>query len=310
MTKHRYFKPMLAAVGAFTFWGFSFLASKLGQSVASPFIILMYRFDIAALVMALPWILRKQKVKLRGKNIKGLLGLGLCEPILYFFGEQYGIKYTNSAFSGVMIAIIPIVTLILTAAFLKEKPTMLQWLFSLVSIAGVIAITVMAGGEGEVSTIGVALLLLAVITAAAFSVISRGISNDFSVYERSFIMLLMGAVFFTLFALTENRNNLSNLITPLMSGNFIFSILYLSFGASVAGFTLYNYAVSNAPMVNVSSLCNLTTVLSVVAGVVILGEPFSPGSAIALVVILAGIWGVQRTGPNKAEVPSPSELLP
>ena len=298
----KYLKPMLAAVGVYTLWGFSFLASKLAQSAASPLVVLMYRFDIAALVMALPWMLGKRKVRLKGKNVKGLLLLGLCEPVIYFIGEQYGLKFTNSAFSGVMIAVIPIVTLILAAVFLKERPSTAQWLFSLLSIAGVVAITLMAGGGGQVQPIGVALLILAVVSGSAYAVISRAVSDDFSVFERSMVMQLMGAVFYTVCAVIENIGDLSALIAPLRDGNFLWGILYLSLGASVAGYTLYNYAVANAPIANVASLCNLTTVLSVAAGVVILREPFSLGSAVALAVILIGIWGVQKFTPGEEKV--------
>ena len=298
----KYLKPMLAAVGVYTLWGFSFLASKLAQSAASPLVVLMYRFDIAALVMALPWMLGRRKVRLKGKNVKGLLLLGLCEPVIYFIGEQYGLKFTNSAFSGVMIAVIPIVTLILAAVFLKERPSTAQWLFSLLSIAGVVAITLMAGGGGQVQPIGVALLILAVVSGSAYAVISRAVSDDFSVFERSMVMQLMGAVFYTVCAVIENIGDLSALIAPLRDGNFLWGILYLSLGASVAGYTLYNYAVANAPIANVASLCNLTTVLSVAAGVVILREPFSLGSAVALAVILIGIWGVQKFTPGEEKV--------
>lgn len=300
MTDKEYFKPMLAAVGVYTIWGFSFLASKFAQMAATPFVILMYRFDIACLVMALPWIFGRQKVRLRGKNIKGLLLLGLCEPVIYFIGEQYGVRYTNSAFSGVMIALIPIVTLIMASVFLKERPSAPQWAFSVLSIAGVAAITLMAGGGGEIKAAGVAYLALAVLSGSAYAVISRAISDDFTVYERSLVMQLMGAVFYTAAAFVENRADLGALTAPLGSGGFVFGALYLSLGASAAGYMLYNYAVSNAPIANVASLCNLTTVLSVAAGVVIFGEPFSAGSAAALAVILIGIWGVQKFSPERA----------
>ncbi len=299
-TQNNYTKPVLAALGVYTLWGFTFLAAKIGQSYASPLVVLMYRFDTAALVMAIPWMLGKQKVKLRGKNVKGLISLGLCEPVLYFLGEQYGLKLSTSSFSGVMIAVIPIVTLILAAIFLRQKPTVAQWLFSALSIAGVIAIALINGGEGTVSFAGVALLCVAVVSGSAFSVISCRISDRFSVYERSLVMLAMGAVFFTLAAFVENIRTPQNLIAPLASADFIHSVLYLSLGASVAGYTLFNYAVANAPMANVATLCNLTTVISVVAGVVILGEPFSLPSLISLVVVLVGIIGVQKCSAKPA----------
>ncbi len=313
-------KPMLAALACFVIWGFSFLASKVGQMAASPLVILMYRFDIAFAAMAAIGLARGWKRKkgrdfrrtqdlplasekpqgflmLRGRDLRPLIVLGLCEPVIYFLGEQYGLMYTNSAFTGVMIAVIPIVTLLLTAIFLKERPTRPQWLFCLISIAGVAAITLMAGGSGQIRPEGILLLVMAVVAGSVYSVISRGISGEFSAFERSFAMQLMGAVFFTLLALIENRGDLSKLTAPLTSPDFVFAALYLSLGASLTGYLLFNYAVSHAPMAKIVSLSNLTTVLSVLAGVVLLGEPFSPGSAVALLVILAGIWGVQRTGP-------------
>lgn len=299
MSKSRYFKPMLAAFAVYTLWGFSFLASKFAQGAASPFIILMYRFDIAMLLMSAPLILGRQRLRLRGKNLRALLLLGLCEPIIYFIGEQYGLKFTNSAFSGVMIAVIPIVTLLMAAVFLKERPSKLQWFFSFVSIFGVIAVTLLAGGEGEIRVIGVIFLLLAVVSGSAYAVISRRISDDFSAFERSFIMQLMGAIFFTVMAFYENRQDLSALITPWGDWGFIGGTLFLAVGASTAGYMLYNYAVANAPIANVSALCNLTTVLSVVAGVVVFGEPFSVWQALALIVVLVGIWGVQRFSPSE-----------
>ena len=159
----------------------------------------------------------------------------------------------------------------------------------------------MAGGAGEIRLLGVVFLILAVLSGSAYAVISRALSDDFTVYERSMVMQLMGAVFFTAAALAECRGNLAAAAAPLRSPAFLWGTLYLSVGASAAGYMLYNYAVSNAPIANVASMCNLTTVLSVLAGVIILGEPFSLGSAIALAVILVGIWGVQKFSPERKE---------
>lgn len=292
-------KAMLAAVGVYTLWGFSFLASKVGQEAATPFVLIAYRFDIAVLVLSIPIILGKVKIRLRGKNIKPLLLLGAMEPCIYFIGEQYGLRFTNSAFSGLMIAVIPIVTLIMAAAFLKDRPSRAQWLFSLLSIAGIALITLVENSGGQVQLIGVIFLIAAVISGSAYGVISRGISDEFTVFERTYFMQLMGGVFYTVLALIEQRGYLGALTAPFSNGGFVISLLYLALGASVLGYSLFNYAVSNAPMANVVSLCNLTTVISVAAGVVLLDEPFSPVSAIAMLAVLVGIWGVQKFPPKE-----------
>lgn len=300
MKTKSFYKAMLAAVGVYTLWGFSFLASSVGQRVATPFVLLSYRFDIALLILLVPLVLGKAKLRLRGKNVKMLLLLlGLFEPCIYFIGEQYGLKYTNSAFSGVMIAIIPVVTLIMAAVFLKEKPSTAQWLFSILSIAGIVVITLVENSGGSVSLKGVLLLVVAVLTGAACGVVSRGISDEFSVYERTFMIQLMGAVFFTSLAVIEHGGDITALIRPAASLDFMLAALFLAVGASVVGYWLFNYSVANAPMANVISLYNLTTVVSVLAGVFILGDRFSLLSAISMVAVMVGIWGVQKFTPKE-----------
>ncbi len=299
MKTKSFYKALLAAAGVYTLWGFSFLASSVGQRVATPFVLLSYRFDIALLILLVPLVLGKAKLRLRGKNVKMLLLLGLFEPCIYFIGEQYGLKYTNSAFSGVMIAVIPVVTLIMAAVFLKEKPSRAQWLFSILSIAGIVVITLAENSGGSVSLKGVLLLVVAVLTGAACGVVSRGISDEFSVYERTFMIQLMGATFFTSLALIEHGGDVTALIYPAADLSFMLAALFLAVGASVVGYWLFNYSVANAPMANVISLCNLTTVVSVLAGVFILGDRFSLLSAISMVAVMVGIWGVQKFTPKE-----------
>ena len=299
MKTENFYKAISAAVGVYTLWGFSFLASKVGQQSATPFVLLSYRFDIALVILLVPLVSGKAKLRLKGKNVKMLLLLGFFEPCIYFIGEQYGLKYTNSAFSGVMIAVIPVATLIMAAVFLKERPSVAQWLFSLLSIAGVVVVTLSENSGGSVSVKGVLFLVVAVLTGAACGVVSRGISDEFSVYERTFIIQLMGAVFFTGLALIEHGGDVTALVRPASDLDFMLAALYLAVGASVAGYWMFNYSVSNAPMANVISLCNLTTIVSVLAGVLILGEPFSLLSAAAMVAVLVGIWGVQKFTTNE-----------
>ena len=243
-------------------------------------------------------LLGKQKLDLRGKSVKPLLLLGAMEPCIYFVGEQYGLKYSSSAFSGIMIAVIPIVTIIFAAVFLKERPSKKQWLFSALSIAGIIVITLAENSGGSITFKGFALLCLAVVTGSAFSVISCGVSGRFSVFERTYFMQAMGAVFFTTLALIENGGSAAALIAPAANPRFILAALFLALGASVAGYSLFNYAVSHAPMANVAVFHNLATIVSVAAGIFILGEKLTAVSLGAMVVVLIGIWGVQKYPPE------------
>lgn len=294
MLKDRTSRAIASAVTVYVFWGFTFMASAIAQETVTPFLLLAYRFVISTLILAFPLIIGKKKLQFKGKNIRSLLLLGLLEPCLYFIGEQYGVRFTNSSFSGIMIALIPIVTLFLAAVMLKERPTKAQWFFSILSIAGIIVITLSESSGGQVNFLGFLCLLLAVITGSCYTVVSKKISDEFSVYERTLITQIMAAIFYSALAMIEHRNDLTALVEPIKSTDFLLAVLYLAVFASVLGYSMFNYSVANAPTAQIVVLCNLTTVISVLAGVFILGEPFSIFSAVGIIAVLTGIWGVQK----------------
>jgi len=295
-----YTKGILAAIGVYLFWGFTLLASTFAQRAASPMVLLMYRFDIACIILMIPVLLGKQKIRPKREDIKWLILIGLMEPAIYFIGEQYGMKYTNSSFTGIMIATIPIVTMLVAAVFLHEKPSRLQWIFSAISVLGVIAITIFnSSGDGGVVTVhGFLLLVVAVLSATGYSVLSRAVADRCTVFERTLVSQIVGAVFFTVLAVAEHSRDLTVLYKVAAEPIFIIPALYVAVFASALGYILFNYALEKAPIANVISLNNLVTILSVASGVIFLDEPFSLKAGIAMVVVLIGIWGVQRFGPE------------
>lgn len=135
---HRTPSPTAAFwLAAFTYfiWGFTFLASRVAQNYGSPFVLLFWRFALAFALMNLLCLTGRFHVHLHGRDLRPVLLAGLFEPVLYFPCEQYGLKLTSTSFSGVMIALIPLCSLIYGAVFLHEKATRRQVLFSVLSVA-------------------------------------------------------------------------------------------------------------------------------------------------------------------------------
>lgn len=299
----------IAAIIGNGIFGFSFMFSRIAMGVASPFVMLMYRFLIAFLLLNLValWSAKLRRAKpdgradwlrfdLRGRRVLPLLAMGLIQPVGYFLCESYGIRFSNSTFAGVIIALGPIVALAAAALTLGEIPRRSQVAFSLLSIAGVIAMTVQQRAEGEIRPLGIALLFGAVLAGTAFNIVSRKLSDEFSALERTYVMMLVAAVAFTILALIECGGDLGRIVAPLRSPGFLLPILYLGFASSIVAFMALNYAYGYLTVAKSMAFCNMTTVISLFAGVIFLGEPFSFLSLAASVLIILGIWGVQRAG--------------
>ncbi|MBR6753402.1 MAG: DMT family transporter [Clostridia bacterium] len=293
---------MLAAAVGNGIFGFSFMFSRMAMDAASPLTLLMYRFTLAFLfinIVALWAHLTKKEGWLRfripWKKSLPLFVLGLLQPVIYFLCESWGIKLTNATVSGVIIALIPIAALGGGALFLKEKPSLPQIGFSLLCILGVIVMTLQQGESGGIQPLGIVLLVGAVLFGAMYNMFSRKISAAFSALERTYVMMLVGAVVFSLLACMENGFDSRKLFLPLQNAKFMLAMGYLSLFSSILAFLCLNYAATILPVSRSTAFCNLTTVLSVLAGVVFLQEPFTLLSGVAAVVIIIGVFGVQKT---------------
>ena len=286
---------VLAAILANTIWGLSFMATRIATTHVSPSVLLCIRFTASFLIMLLLHATRIGKIDLKGKPIGKFLLMGLCEPVIYFFSETYGIKYTNASFSGLIISLIPAGTALLSAVFLKENLSLKKFAWILISVAGVILVSVTQTSEGSIQLRGVILLLVAMLSAAFYSILSRSTSVYFSSFERTFVMMTMGFVSFTAYALfTERSRFAASFAAALHDKYVIFPVLFLTVFCSVIAFYCMNYGMTYLEVSRASIFTNIIPVVSVIAGVTILGEPFSAVSAVGIVLILSGVYMVNK----------------
>ena len=267
------------------------------------------RFWIAFLVMSLLLLTRKVSVSFAGKPKGELLLLALLQPVLYFYCESFGILHTNATFAGVIIALSPIASIALGALFLREYPTRIQKVFSVLPIVGVILITLSGSSMGIIKPLGFLLLVGTCMSAAAYRIVSRKAADHYTAFERTYAMMAMGAVVFGADTLIQNRQDLAALVTPFTSVYFVAAVIFLGVLCSVVGFMCVNFSMACLPVAKASVFASLTTVVSIFAGVLLLSEPIAPISVVGSVLIIVGIWKVSAEPESKTS-PNQQELIP
>jgi drug/metabolite transporter (DMT)-like permease len=300
-------KAHLAGIGFATLFGFSFLFSKIALSHLSPMGLIAYRFLIAFLVFELLRRLKIIHIRFQKSTWKDWLLVAIFQPIFYFIFETYGLNRTSSGEAGMMIALIPIFVTLMGAFILKEKPKPIQYFFILLSVSGIIFIQVAKPGTIEsFETIGVILLFLAVISAALYNIASRNASKRLKPYEITYFMMLVGAVVFNIFYVIELllHQSLSTYILNFTNPQLILPILYLGIVASIGGFFMMNYALSKMPAHVSSIYSNLSTIVALIAGALILKESLAWYHYLGGIMIITGVYGTVRmnqTNVNKKQ---------
>lgn len=287
-------KAVFCAALGNVFWGLSFLFIRVALTrVPDPNVMLAHRFTVSALLMLLPVLAGRVKIRLKGKDIKYLGGL-VALQLSYFLFESYGILYTNATVSGLVLALVPVVTVGTGMLFLREYPTRRQALFCLMPVAGVILMTVSGSELGVVTAVGLLFLGLTMLTSALYKTVNRKASEQFSTYERTFCVLCGSAVVFNVIGLSRVDWQPEAFFAPLGDVRYVATVLCLCLLCSIAANLMVNYASARMSVFQVSSFGALSTLTSTLAGVLVLGEPWSWALLLGGGLILVGVRQVTR----------------
>lgn len=295
----------VSAIVNATIIGFSFLFVKIALEYGRPIDTLTYRFALSFGMMSIPVLLGRVKVNYRNKPIFILLLLTIINPVAFFAFQAFGIEQASSSEAGMIYAVTPVLTMMLASLFLRENTSHLQKLSIFVSAFGVIYIFMMKGSSIDVSNLtGLFLLFLSSLAIAVYTVLARSLLTSTSPAEISYMMLGGGFVSFLCISVIDHtaHGTFDQFIAPLTSIPFILSILYLGILSSLVTSLAANYSLTKLSASKMSVFSNLSTVVSIIAGVLFLGETIEMYHIIGSALIIAGVMGTNHWGRKKASV--------
>ncbi|EQB3099488.1 DMT family transporter [Clostridium botulinum] len=274
--------------------GFSFLFSKISLTFADPLDALAHRFTVSFIFAFVSVLLGWIKLDITKKDILSILPLSLFYPIMFFGFQIFGLVYIASSEAGIIQATIPIFTMIFSIIFLKERPSILQKLSILLSVAGVVYIFFMKGVNLKSNIfIGIVLILLSALSSSGNNVLARKMSGQYKPISLTYTVICIGFVFFNIVSIINHSLNgtLNLYFKPFTSPLFIVSIFYLGILSSLVTSFLLNYSLSKIEASKMSVFNNLSTLITMMAGVVFLGEKLQYFHIIGSFMIILGIVG-------------------
>lgn len=273
--------------------GFSFLGVKTCISVATPLETLVYRFNFAFAAAWVPVLLGFIKINLHSKP-KIRLALTAGFYIIFMILQTIGLLFSTSIESGIIFAIIPILAKIIAGLFLHESTTWKQNIFVVMSVAAVITMFVLGVSDITVNIGGLMILLLSSLSMAISNVMMRYVRGTYRPFEITFFITGGGFFLFNLTAIVFGIKNgtLGDYFEPLAHMNFIVATAYLGIPSTLISSMILAYMLANMEAVKATIFGNLSTAISIVAGVIFLREPLEPYHIICTMLIIAGVIGL------------------
>lgn len=279
------------------FWGSSFVWAKVALDHYGPIAVIFFRLVVSVVFLLIVLLLTGKFRIPQKRHIHLFLLLALFEPFLYFLGETNGLSYVDPSMAAVIISVIPLFTPFVAYYFLKEKVNLLNVFGIIISISGVALLVLGKDMSLQISSIGLALLALAVFSANAYSVMIKKIPEEYSVLNVTFWQNAIGMLYFIPFVIIFSRKDI--LETGFVDIAF-WAIVKLGIFASSMAFMFYMYALRYMPITKVNVFSNSIPIFTIIISYYVLGDAIDNKKIIGIIIVISGVIVSQmRLSKNK-----------
>ena len=290
----------VAALVTVCVWGMAYVAIVNLLRYFTPVEILLFRFTLAIGLLYLAYPKRMGKTTRRQELC--FAGAGLSGVTLYFLLQDFALLNTAASNVSVIVAVAPVLTVLLSWRFLKDKRPAGMFFLGAVLAVGGIAIISFVGNRVELRPMGDLLAILAALCWAIYCVLTKKIGGfGFHIIQTTRRIFLYGLIFLipaVIFG--EFRLGLERFTNP----QNVMSFLYLGLGASGTCFVFWNFSVDKLGPAKTSVYIYLIPLITVAASVLILGETVGWFKGLGILLTLAGLILSNRTKQNS---PAPQE---
>lgn len=277
--------------GAMALWGSAFIAIKIALEGMSPFMLIFLRLLLGSLFFLAFWRYAGGQ-RLARKDRWLLLLMSLFEPCLYFLFETKALMYTTASQAGVVFAFLPILILLFSYLMYRHKPSVAQVLGGLLAAAGVALLCLSSSPSTEASApvLGNFLELLAMASAAVYTVLLKRLSGSYSAFFLAAAQSFTGALFFLPFAAYEFSLGVT------ISTTSAIAVLYLGIIVTAGAYTLFNMGIANVSVAQGALYFNLVPLFTLVFSMVFLEETITMTQLASMALVILGVMtGLTRS---------------
>lgn len=231
-------KIYIVSTVAITLWGMSYIWTNQLIALNIPiFYFVFVRILCAGILLYIFNLIRGKIQKIQKRDFSKFLLLAFCEPFIYFICETSGLKETGSpTLSAMIIATIPIFSIASGILFFKEKISLINILGILLSLGGIILVTMSKGELGERFILGIVYLLIAVLAEVGHASLTKSLSGNYSSETIVMYQFIIGSVFLFPLFLT---NGLDDFNLGYFSKDVWYPLICLTILCSSVAFTLW-----------------------------------------------------------------------
>ena len=287
---------LLAAFGATTIYGLNHTIAKVVMPhYIGPFGFIMLRVvGASVLFWTISLFVPKETIERKDYlRIAGAAFLGMCVNMLMFFK---GLQLSTPINSGVIVTLTPIIILILSAFFLKEKLTLFKFLGIVLGFTGAI-ILILYGNTTQVLNapnipLGNTMLLINATSFGAYLVMVKPLTKKYSTITLMKWMFLVG-IFYTFPVTYSEFSEVSWTTLPFEA---IWRMGFVVVGTTFMTYMLNVYALKTLPPTAIGAFTYLQPLITILYAVITGNDILDGVKILACLLVFVGVYLVSKKG--------------
>lgn len=273
------------------FWGWSFVATKICLHYMTPLEVIGLRYLLGLPVLLLVILLKRVKLDFRRKDL-GIVLLASVVITIHFLIQITGMKYTTATNTGWIIAVTPLVIVVLSVVFLKERITLNAAIGVVIATVGIILLV----SRGHLfrlewlKSTGDWLVLGSAHTWAVYTVLTRNVIRRYNPLNVSFAILTFSSIVILGWMLfTSHWGKFLHLpLEPTIA------ILFLGIFCLALAFWFWQEGVSKLGAAKAGFFLYLEPLATTTLAVPYLNESFGVFTAIGGLMVLTGVYLAEK----------------
>ncbi|MCF6409850.1 DMT family transporter [Alkalihalobacillus sp. EGI L200015] len=268
-------------------WGFNVIAIKLVVEYFEPVTITAFRILTAGIVVLIFLASKKEFRKMTRQQLVYVTIGSLTGITGHHYFLSMGLTMTTASNTGLIIALVPLMTSLLAIVFLGDRLTLLRFIGIFLGFIGVSFIVL--NGAGELSSIsrGDFYIFLCVLAQAVSFIYIKKATETMDARLITFWMQIIGAAFLFLISLKVEPQGLESLTTgkPWIWAVFASSAIL----ATGIGHMFYNRAIHQLGAGETAIFINLTPFFSLTGSYLFLDETIAAAQLFGFIFIVSGV---------------------
>jgi drug/metabolite transporter (DMT)-like permease len=290
--------PDLVILAVMVTWGFNFIVIKLALQQLSPMVFTTVR-HIGASVILLGILASQRSLRTQGTQGRvlrfsrrdwlwlvgiGLIGIAIHQPL-----AMNAVKYTTAGNAGLLLSSTPVLVALFNQLIGRERLSPKAWLGVVISFVGMALIV---GGSGDGFSLssehlgGDLLAIVGVAAWAVYTIMAQPLLMRHDSLAVSAISLVAGTIPLALMAIpsftTQNWQAVG-------MGTWL-GVAYSGIIVNAFGFLTWNWGVKKLGGTRTALYSNLSPVITLILGLLILAEPLSVLRLAGAAIIIGGIY--------------------